>query len=143
MPGVSRKTICDSGVVTTPWMEVRVVCGLSATIATFWPTRALSSVDFPAFGPPMRETKPDLNFLFMRDCLGLAETDLFDAEIVAGENFDAGAVAIHRLALLGHPAQPFAEQPSDRGGFEIFFGVERIQQAGDPAQVEVTRDDIA
>src|ERR1035438_7631978 len=33
-------------------MDVRVVCGLSATMATFWPIRAFSSVDFPAFGRP-------------------------------------------------------------------------------------------
>ena len=39
------------GSVTTPWIDVRVVCGLSATMATFWPTRAFSSVDLPAFGP--------------------------------------------------------------------------------------------
>src|ERR1019366_6652057 len=55
------KTICASGRVTTPWMDVRVVCGLSATMATFWPTRALIKVDFPAFGRPMMETNPDLN----------------------------------------------------------------------------------
>ena len=58
------KTICASGRVTTPWMDVRVVCGLSATIATFWPTRAFSNVDFPAFGRPMMETNPDLNSVF-------------------------------------------------------------------------------
>ena len=53
-------TICASGVVTTPWIDVRVVCGLSATMATFCPTRAFSSVLLPALGRPMMETKPDL-----------------------------------------------------------------------------------
>ena len=38
---------------------VRVVCGLSATIATFAPTSALSSVDLPAFGLPRIETNPE------------------------------------------------------------------------------------
>src|ERR1700722_19873954 len=42
-------------------MEVRVVWGLSATMATFWPTRALSSVDLPALGRPIKETKPERN----------------------------------------------------------------------------------
>ena len=45
--------------------DVRVVCGLSATMATFWPTRAFSSVDLPAFGRPMIETKPERNDVFM------------------------------------------------------------------------------
>ena len=66
MPGVSTKTICASAVVTTPWIDVRVVCGLSATIATFWPTSAFSSVDLPAFGRPISETKPDLKCFFMK-----------------------------------------------------------------------------
>src|SRR5271165_6326272 len=61
MPGVSTKTICASGVVTTPWIDVRVVCGLSATMATFCPTRAFSRVDFPAFGRPTRDTNPERN----------------------------------------------------------------------------------
>src|SRR5436305_10669100 len=39
-------------------MRLRVVCGLSDTIASFVPTMRLSSVDLPAFGRPMRETKP-------------------------------------------------------------------------------------
>jgi hypothetical protein len=36
-----------------------VVCGLCVTIATFSPTKAFSSVDFPALGRPMMETKPE------------------------------------------------------------------------------------
>src|SRR5581483_11521786 len=39
-------------------MRVRVVCGLSDTIASLVPTSRLSSVDFPAFGRPTSETKP-------------------------------------------------------------------------------------
>ena len=58
--GVSMKTTWASGVVRTPWICVRVVWGLSATMETFWPTRAFSSVDFPALGRPRIETKPDL-----------------------------------------------------------------------------------
>src|SRR4051794_17447938 len=39
-------------------MRLRVVCGLSDTIASFVPTMRLSSVDLPALGRPMRDTKP-------------------------------------------------------------------------------------
>ena len=40
-------------------MRVRVVCGLSETIASLCPTMRFSSVDLPAFGRPTKETKPD------------------------------------------------------------------------------------
>ena len=61
MPGVSMNTICAAGVLRTPTMRWRVVCGLSETIATFWPTKRLSSVDLPAFGRPTSATKPGLH----------------------------------------------------------------------------------
>jgi hypothetical protein len=41
-------------------MRLRVVCGLGETMATFWPTRVLTSVDLPAFGRPTIATNPDL-----------------------------------------------------------------------------------
>src|SRR5438093_12306940 len=43
-------------------MRVLVVWGLSETIASFVPTSRLSSVDLPAFGRPMSETKPNLTW---------------------------------------------------------------------------------
>src|SRR5438046_10755107 len=58
MPGVSRNTTCASGWFFTPRIRFLVVCGLSDTMASLVPTRRLSSVDFPAFGRPMRETNP-------------------------------------------------------------------------------------
>src|SRR5437763_11345466 len=58
MPGVSTNTIWASGVVKTPWIDVRVVCGWWAVIASFSPMNALSKVDLPAFGRPAIETKP-------------------------------------------------------------------------------------
>src|SRR3954447_4540809 len=125
MPGVSRKTICASGVVTTPWIDVRVVCGLSATIATFCPTRAFRRVDLPALGRPMIETKPDWNFLLMRYRLRLADADLFDPEIVACEHVDANAIAVHHLACLRHTTEPLADETANRGRFQIFFRPER------------------
>src|SRR5881296_1754796 len=44
-------------------MRWRVVCGFSETMEIFCPTRALSSVDFPELGRPMRVIIPD----FMSD----------------------------------------------------------------------------
>src|SRR5580704_4613790 len=133
MPGVSTNTICASGRVTTPWIDVRVVCGLSATMATFCPTRAFSSVDFPALGRPTSDTKPDLN-LFMSYRLRFSEPYLLHAEFVAGQNFNANAVAVGRLAGLGNVPQPFADQPANRAGFDVFLAVKRIEQAADAIQ---------
>src|SRR5215218_5139860 len=41
-----------------PWTRRRVVCGLSETIATLPPQRALTSVDLPTFGRPATAMKP-------------------------------------------------------------------------------------
>ena len=57
-PGVSTRISCASGRFTMPRTTVRVVCGLSLVITTFWPTIALVSVDLPAFGRPTNDTKP-------------------------------------------------------------------------------------
>ena len=59
MPGVSTNTTCTSGRVSTPRTCVRVVCGLSETIDTFWPRIVLSNVDLPTLGRPTSVTKPD------------------------------------------------------------------------------------
>src|SRR5215472_14529828 len=99
-------------------MEVRVVWGLSATIATFWPTKALSRVDLPALGRPMMDTKPERIGLLMSNGLGLDDADLFDAEVIRGEHFDADAVALDGLAQLGDAAEPLADEAADGGGFD-------------------------
>ena len=57
-PGVSTKTSCTSGRVSTPRTRVRVVCGLSDTMLTFWPHIALTNVDLPTFGRPTSVTNP-------------------------------------------------------------------------------------
>ena len=57
-PGVSTRISCASGRLTMPRTTVRVVCGLSLVITTFWPTIALVSVDLPALGRPTNDTKP-------------------------------------------------------------------------------------
>ena len=58
-PGVSTSTIWPSGRCSTPRTAERVVCGLSETIASFWPSRALSRVDLPTLGRPTSATSPD------------------------------------------------------------------------------------
>src|SRR5215469_12833095 len=60
IPGVSTKAIWPSGRDRTPVIRFLVVCGLSETIAIFWPTSLLSSVDLPAFGLPASVTNPHL-----------------------------------------------------------------------------------
>src|SRR3546814_4890682 len=54
----SDLTICVSPSIATPINRVRVVCALGLTIATFWPTSALTMVDLPALGAPTTATKP-------------------------------------------------------------------------------------
>src|SRR2546427_8678349 len=41
-----------------PVIRFRVVCGRGDTIESFSPTRRFKSVDFPALGRPMSDTKP-------------------------------------------------------------------------------------
>ena len=59
-PGVSMKTSWVAPRVSTPVMRVRVVWGLSETMATFSPTTALRREDLPTLGLPTRLTKTDL-----------------------------------------------------------------------------------
>src|ERR1700674_2043895 len=98
-------------------MEVRVVCGLSATMAIFAPTRALSSVDLPALGRPNIDTNPETKpgadpttgaaaSVIRHRRLGLAHTHLRHAQFIAGRHFDANAVAVHKLAALRNAPQP-------------------------------------
>src|SRR5438132_2856646 len=58
MPGVSTRMICALPSTTMPRISARVVCTLRETIETFSPTSALTSVDFPTLGAPIRATKP-------------------------------------------------------------------------------------
>ncbi len=44
--------------IAMPISRARVVCALALTIATFWPTSALTSVDLPALGAPITATNP-------------------------------------------------------------------------------------
>ena len=58
IPGVSKKTNCESSLVRMPVMRFRVVWGLLETMATFSPSMALSRVDFPTLGRPTMAIKP-------------------------------------------------------------------------------------
>ena len=58
-PGVSTRMICvSSPTITIPRIRARVVCTLRETIETLAPTNALTSVDLPALGAPIKATKP-------------------------------------------------------------------------------------
>src|SRR5262245_65146461 len=57
-PGMSASTSWESAPFAMPKMRLRVVCGLSDTMATLAPQRAFTSVDLPTFGRPATATKP-------------------------------------------------------------------------------------
>src|SRR5579862_8190784 len=153
MPGVSRKTIWASGRVSTPWMDVRVVWGLSATMAILAPIKRFSSVDLPELGRPINETKPDFMSVFpsggiawpgggpsrLRGCV--ADAHLGDAQVVAGQNIDSDTVALDGLARFRHPSEPFSNQAADGGGLDVFLGME-FEQIAQARYVETAGDDI-
>src|SRR3954471_12684113 len=58
IPGVSTRMICALLSITMPRISARVVCTLRETIVTLEPTSALTSVDLPTLGAPIRATKP-------------------------------------------------------------------------------------
>src|ERR1700752_2004449 len=58
MPGVSTRITCAPSSMTMPRISARVVCTLRETMVTLEPTRALTSVDLPTWGAPIRATKP-------------------------------------------------------------------------------------
>src|ERR1035437_3387925 len=58
IPGVSTKISCALPSNVMPRISARVVCTLCETIVTLEPTNALSSVDLPALGAPIKATKP-------------------------------------------------------------------------------------
>src|SRR5271169_2104721 len=131
-------------------MVVRVVCGLSATIAIFEPTRAFRSVDFPALGRPRMETKPERKpaagwfrvSSLMRHSLPALDTHLLDAQFIARQHIDTDPVALHGFSGLGHAPQPLGYQATHGGGFNLPLGPE-LQHAGEAREIEVARDDVA
>src|SRR5579871_1665738 len=109
-------------------------------MATFCPTSAFRSVDFPAFGRPTSDTNPDRNPLLMRDGLRFAEAHLADMQFVAGQDLYADAVPIDEFTRLRHMAEPFRNQPADGCRFYIFLAVERFEQVAHAVQIETPGD---
>ena len=56
--GVEEDELRRPGRFTTARMRLRVVWGLSETMATFWPTSRFTSVDLPTLGRPTTVTNP-------------------------------------------------------------------------------------
>src|SRR5271157_2702688 len=115
-PGVSTSTICPAGrlplwsTLTMPWMRLRVVCGLRVTMASFSPTSAFSSVDFPALGRPMMETNPERNAMSGGPDLPGCETDphTIHASFGGFEYFEAQSVLVEDFTGLGDVSGEFA-----------------------------------
>src|SRR2546425_7792885 len=103
MPGVSRKTICPSGLVTIPLTTCRVVWGLSVTIEIFSPTRRLRSVDFPEFGRPTIEANPDFIMLASGP--------------PASRRWYTAFGGLLELALAGPPTRLLASRPRSNWSF--------------------------
>src|SRR3546814_14854745 len=90
MPGVSTSRICVSFWSATPISRVRVVCALGLTIATFWPTSALTSVDLPALGAQTTALRPP-DWVILRDPGMERRYQGFDVD-----RFGGGRLAIYR-----------------------------------------------
>src|SRR5687767_11180293 len=108
IPGVSTNTAWASGYCLTPTIRVRVVWGLSETIASFWPTMRLSSVDFPALGRPMRAMVPHRMAGEPRLLLGsgpAAHAYLGDPAPLDFQHLDRQLARLEGLPDVGHPAQ--------------------------------------
>src|SRR5271166_4986734 len=102
-----------------PWMRLRVVWGLRVTMASFSPTSAFSSVDFPALGRPMMETNPERNAISGDPHLpGIkAYTHAVYTALSGFQNFEAQAVFVEDLARFRNVPGKLTDQSSNRGCF--------------------------
>src|SRR5581483_1819302 len=120
-------------------MVVRVVCGLSATIASFEPTNAFSSVDLPVLGRPRIETKPETKPVrsVMRDGLRSAQANLDYTAFIAGEDFDAQSIPLDDFALVRNMPKPLRNEAPNGGRFDVFLRTvfEHIRKA---RQIEIS-----
>src|SRR5579863_1660950 len=110
-------------------------------MAIFAPTSAFRSVDLPALGRPISETKPERNpgagrASLMRHGLRSADPHFLHAPLVARQHLDREAVARDRLPRARHVPQPFSDQAAYRGRFNLFLRPE-FTQVAEPRQVEV------
>src|SRR5205823_2290696 len=142
-----------------------VVCGLSETIASFVPTSLLRSVDFPAFGRPISDTKPDfigrtggtgrtgrmeksylvrLRFRVLRVfCSGdvLVDPHLADAAPLGVDDLDDEAVDIEALADARHASNLRHQEAAN--GLESFPLDFHIQQLRHFVDVDLAREQEA
>src|SRR6266550_1330409 len=98
-------------------MEVRVVCGLAATIASLVPSSAFSSVDLPALGRPRMVTNPARCLVFFIPCDSFRDADLIYSHLICRQNLNGNAVPLSGLASRGNMPQPFGDQAADGGRF--------------------------
>src|SRR5450432_1263008 len=132
MPGVSTRMICALFSITMPRISARVVCTLRETMVTLDPTSALTRVDLPTLGAPIRATKPQRVSAGARSALSLsviaAAGDAFALDHYGSRDLLGGALAaadafrgrqprqIHRDAELRVVMRPGAfDLPIDRG----------------------------
>src|SRR5689334_6721152 len=94
-------------------MRVLVVCGLSETMASLWPTMRLRSVDLPALCRPRNETKPDLPLILDGCRLAAAEPDLGDTPTLDLEHLDVETIDVEALADVRHASQVREQVPAD------------------------------
>src|SRR5579871_4100228 len=88
-------------------MRLRVVCGLGEMMASFSPTSALSSVDFPAFGRPRMQTKPERKGMgerFISTLTGAAAGWKFALARPAGRSIPALRIASRHHRPFRHAA---------------------------------------
>src|SRR3954467_10047755 len=85
-------------------------------MASLVPTSRLSSVDLPAFGRPMNETRPNLwaMRLSLDGRLVFHDPDLVDAAAFGVEHFDGQPVDVEPLAHGRHAAEVREKVPADR-----------------------------
>src|SRR5215813_2780511 len=158
--------IWPSDRVTMPWMRVRVVCGFDETAAICSPTSALSKVDLPALGRPMRAAKPDLYFsteltlknkvapglrrrrrsfngvgLLVRRLSRLLNSDARDATFVGLDHFKTQSAERYLFADGGQVAELIDDQTGDRG--EIVGGQFDVESAFDLGDFDVAARDYA
>ena len=137
MPGVSKSTIWPSGRLTTARMRLRVVCGLSETMATFWPTIWFTRVDLPTFGRPTTATNPGLHRLVLRRLP--AEAHAVDPLALGVHDLDHEAAVVDPLARARDAAEGRRHQAADRPHV-VAVGERGLQRLLQPVDVHAAGD---
>src|SRR5271157_1037846 len=127
-------------------MRFRVVWGLRVTMASFSPTSAFSSVDFPALGRPMMETKPERNdmsgpHLLRCGHIPQADTHALNAALGGIQDLEAQTVVLEDFPWRGNSARQFAHQSAD-GGCVFLVGPDASQQFLQKINIGVSVKDV-